>query len=86
MAFRRTATFGQRTGKYYGRVGPAITWNVNLGYRITPAMELNLYVDNVFNSTGDNHKDPYKLDDAFYNSRLCNPVGREIAAEYVFDF
>ncbi len=49
-------------------------------------MKLNLYVNNVFNSTGYNHKDPYKLDYEFYNSRLFSPVGREIAAEYVFDF
>ncbi|MCC4618062.1 TonB-dependent receptor [Xanthomonas campestris pv. asclepiadis] len=79
-------TFGQSTRKYFGRIGLAITWNVNLGYRITPAMKLNLYVNNVFNSTGYNHKDPYKLDYEFYNSRLFSPVGREIAAEYVFDF
>ncbi|WP_338339561.1 TonB-dependent receptor domain-containing protein [Xanthomonas euvesicatoria] len=79
-------TFGQSTRKYYGRIGPAITWNVNVGYRITPAMKLNLYVNNVFNSTGYNHKDPYKLDYEFYNSRLFSPAGREIAAEYVFDF
>lgn len=76
----------QSTRKYYGRAGPAITWNVNPGYRITPAMKLNLYVNNLFNSTGYNHKDPYKLDHEFYNSRLFRPVGREIAAEYVFDF
>ncbi|USJ02476.1 TonB-dependent receptor [Xanthomonas prunicola] len=79
-------TFGQSTRKYDGRIGPAITWNVNLGYRITPAMKLNLYVNNVFNSTGYNHKPPYKLDDEFYHSRLFSQVGREIAAEYVFDF
>ncbi|WP_228325341.1 TonB-dependent receptor domain-containing protein [Xanthomonas dyei] len=79
-------TVGQSTRKYDGRVGPAITWNVNLGYRITPAMKLNLYVNNVFNSTGYNHKGPYKLDYECYNSRLFSPIGREIAAEYVFDF
>ncbi len=49
-------------------------------------MKLNLYVNNVFNSTCYNYKDPYKLDYEFYNSRLFSSVGREIAAEYVFDF
>lgn len=79
-------TFGQSTSKYYGRVGPAITWNFNVGYKITDQMKVNLYVNNVFNSTGWNHKDPYKLDYEFYNSRLFSPVGREISAEYVFNF
>lgn len=77
---------GQSTSRYFGRVGPAITWNFNTGYRITDNMKVNLYVNNVFNSTGWNHKDPYKLDYEFYNSRLFSPVGREWAVEYVFDF
>ena len=79
-------TFGQATRKFYGRVGPAITWNFNVGYRITPRAKINVYVTNVFNSAGWNHKDPYKLDYEFYNSRLFSPVGREVAMEYVFNF
>lgn len=77
---------GQATGRYFGRVGPSITWNANVGYRITPAMRVNVYVNNVFNSAGWNHKDPFKSDYEFYNSRLFNPVGREWAVEYVFNF
>lgn len=77
---------GQRTERYYGRVGPSITWNFNVGYRITDRAKVNFYVNNVFNSTGWNHKDPYKLDYEFYNSRLFSPVGREVALEYVFNF
>jgi len=77
---------GQSTGRYYGRVGPAITWNFTGGYRINEAMRINLYVSNVFNSAGWNHKDPYKLDYEFYNSRLYSPVGREWSLEYVFNF
>ncbi|UUF00013.1 TonB-dependent receptor [Xanthomonas hortorum pv. pelargonii] len=51
-------TFGQSTRKYYGRIGPAITWNVNLGYRITPAMKLNLYVNNVFKAPATTTRTP----------------------------
>ena len=79
-------TFGQQTAKYFGRVGPAITWNFNVGYKFTDGMKLSLYVNNVFNSTGWNHKDPFKLDYEFYNSRLFNPVGREVQVEYVWKF
>ncbi|RPE74838.1 TonB-dependent receptor domain-containing protein [Vulcaniibacterium tengchongense] len=77
---------GQSTGRYFGRIGPAIVWNFNVGYRLTENARINFYVNNAFNSTGWNHKDPYKLDYEFYNSRLFNPIGREWAMEYVFDF
>ncbi|KRD34168.1 hypothetical protein ASE35_10560 [Lysobacter sp. Root916] len=77
---------GKSTSRYYGRVGPAITWNFNVGYKVTDRAKINFYVNNVFNSTGWNHKDPYKLDYEFYNSRLFSPVGREVSLEYVFNF
>ena len=83
---QNSPTYGQHTQRYKGRVGPAITWNINVGYAFTDADKLTAYVNNVFNSTGWNHKDPYKLDYEFYNSRIFNPVGREVALEYVHQF
>jgi outer membrane receptor protein involved in Fe transport len=79
-------TFGQSTSKYYGRVGPAITWNVSVGYKVTDNASLAFYANNLFNSAGWNHKDPYKLGYEFYSSRLFSPVGRELALEYVLRF
>lgn len=38
-----------------------------------------------FDSAGWNHKDPYKRDYEFYNSRLFSPVGREMALEIVYN-
>lgn len=77
---------GQSTKRYYGRVGPFITWNFNVGYRITEHAKLNFYVNNAFNATSWNHKDPYKLDYDFAPTRLLSTVGREVSMEYVFTF
>ncbi|KAF1017324.1 MAG: Colicin I receptor [Stenotrophomonas maltophilia] len=77
---------GQSTSRYFGRVAPFITWNVNVGYRVTEHAKVNLYVNNVFNSASWNHKDPYKLDYDFAPTRLLSAVGREFSLEYVFDF
>ncbi len=77
---------GQSTERYFGRVGPFITWNFNVGYRISEHAKLNLYVNNAFNATSWNHKDPYKLDYDFAPTRLLSAVGREVALEYVFTF
>ncbi|SDY52802.1 TonB-dependent Receptor Plug Domain [Lysobacter sp. yr284] len=78
-------TFGQQTQKYWGRVGPAITWNVSAGYRITDNAKVNVYVSNLFDEVNED-KDPYKRDFAFIADRIFSPVGREIAVEYVLDF
>ncbi|WP_082723420.1 TonB-dependent receptor plug domain-containing protein [Lysobacter capsici] len=78
-------TFGQKTGKYYGRVGPAITWNLSAGYQITDKAKVNVYVSNVFDEVNED-KDPYKKDFAFIADRIFSPVGREVAIEYVLDF
>ena len=77
---------GQQTSRYFGRVGPFITWNVNVGYQVTEHAKVNVYVNNVFNSASWNHKDPYKLDYDFAPTRLLSAVGREFALEYVFTF
>jgi len=47
---------------------------------------LNLFVNNAFNSTSWNHKDPYKGDYDFGPTRLLSPVGREVSMEYVYHF
>jgi Outer membrane receptor for ferrienterochelin and colicins len=77
---------GKSTGRYYGRVGPFITWNFNIGYRFNEQSRLNLFVNNAFNSTSWNHKDPYKGDYDFGPTRLLSPVGREVSMEYVYHF
>ncbi len=79
-------TYGQSTEAYFGRIGPFITWNANVGYRITDGMRVNLYVNNLTNATSWNHKDPYKYDYDFGPTRLLSSVGREWSMEYVFDF
>ncbi|MGO1072853.1 TonB-dependent receptor plug domain-containing protein [Lysobacter sp. CA199] len=77
-------TFGQKTEKYWGRVGPAITWNMSAGYRIADNAKVNVYVSNIFDEVNED-KDPYKKDFAFIADRIFSPVGREIAIEYVLD-
>ncbi|QBL45214.1 hypothetical protein LBG_11725 [Stenotrophomonas maltophilia] len=77
---------GQQTARYYGRVGPFITWNFNVGYQVTEHAKVNVYVNNAFNAASWNHKDPYKLDYDFAPTRLLGAVGREFALEYVFTF
>lgn len=47
---------------------------------------MNFFVNNAFNATSWNHKDPYKLDYDFAPTRLLSTVGREVSMEYVFTF
>lgn len=77
--------YGDSTTHYYGRVGPAWYWNLSGGYRINKRMKVNFYVNNVFNNVGYKHKEAY-YSYAFYNTTLYDSIGREVAAEYVFDF
>ncbi len=83
---RNNPNYGKKTSRYTGKVGPAVTWNINVGYKVTADSRVNLYVNNLTNEAGWNNKDPYKLDYEFYNSRLFNPVGREVAVEYIHNF
>lgn len=76
---------GQTSKRYFGRVGPAIYWNLSAGYKITDHAKVNFYVNNVFNEVGYEHKERF-YGYAFYNTTLFNPIGREVAAEYVFTF
>lgn len=80
-----SAHYGDSTSHYYGRVGPAWYWNLSGGYRISPRMKVNFYVNNVFNNVGYKHKEAY-YGYAFFNTTLYDSIGREVAAEYVFDF
>jgi outer membrane receptor protein involved in Fe transport len=77
--------YGESTSHYYGRVGPAWYWNLSGGYRINKRMKVNFYVNNVFNNVGYKHKEAY-YGYAFFNTTLYDSIGREVAAEYVFDF
>ncbi|WP_159055678.1 hypothetical protein [Xanthomonas oryzae] len=43
------------------------------------------YVKNVFNEVGYDHKERF-YGYGFYNTTLFDPIGREVAAEYVFTF
>ncbi|KAB7771075.1 hypothetical protein CKY51_03675 [Xanthomonas maliensis] len=76
---------GQSSARYFGRVGPAVYWNLSSGYRISEHAKVNLYINNVFNEVGYDHKERF-YGYAFYNTTLFNPIGREVAAEYVFTF
>ncbi|MEE7558637.1 TonB-dependent receptor [Xanthomonas sp. Kuri4-2] len=80
-----SAHYGDSTERYYGRVGPAWYWNVSAGYRLSEHAKVNLYVNNVFNTVGYENKEAY-YGYAFFNTTLYNSIGREVAAEYVFNF
>ncbi len=80
-----SAHFGDSTTRYYGRVGPAWYWNVSAGYRISEHAKVNFYVNNLFNTVGYENKEAY-YSYAFFNTTLYNSIGREVAAEYVFNF
>lgn len=76
---------GETSKRYFGRVGPAIYWNLSTGYKITDHAKVNFYVNNVFNEVGYENKERF-YGYGFYNTTLFNPIGREVAAEYVFTF
>lgn len=47
---------GETSKRYFGRVGPAIYWNLSTGYKITDHAKVNFYVNNVFNEVGYENK------------------------------
>ncbi|KLD76929.1 TonB-dependent receptor [Xanthomonas hyacinthi] len=76
---------GDSTARYFGRVGPAVYWNLTAGYRITPKMKVNLYANNVRNTAGDgNEKRCYG--DQLNTTTLYDAIGREAAAVCVRHF
>jgi outer membrane receptor protein involved in Fe transport len=77
--------YGESTTKDYGREGPAWYWNISGGYRIGKNAKINFYVNNIFNTVGYENKEPY-YGYGFFNTTLYDSVGREISAEYVFNF
>lgn len=66
-----------------GRIAPYFVWNTSVGKKITDDMQVNLYVNNVFNKT-------HPKDDGFnsypYFWRAYSPLGREMAIEFQYKF
>jgi iron complex outermembrane recepter protein len=66
-----------------GRTRPMLVWNANIGKRITPALDLKFFVNNLFNALhpedGSNIEFPY-----FYDT--YSPVGREVALQMRYRF
>jgi iron complex outermembrane receptor protein len=66
-----------------GRTRPMLVWNANIGKRITPALDLKFFVNNVFNALhpedDSNVAFPY-----FYDT--YSPVGREVALQARYRF
>lgn len=66
-----------------GRIAPYFIWNTSVGKQITEDMQVNLYVNNLFDKT-------HPRDDGFnsypYFWRAYSPIGREIALELQYKF
>lgn len=66
-----------------GRIAPYFVWNMSVGKQITEDMQVNLYVNNVFDKT-------HPRDEGFnsypYFWRAYSPIGREIALELQYKF
>lgn len=73
-------TFGQTSDRIYGRREPRRYFNGSVGYRITDAWKVNLYVSNIFDKI---YGDKWCGDFAFC---IDDPVGREVAAEVIYKF
>jgi len=73
-------TFGQTTGRIYAHREPRRYFNGSVGYQISDAWKVNLYVSNIF--------------DKIYGDKWCgdfaycvdDPVGREVSGEVIFKF
>ncbi|HEV8695392.1 MAG TPA: TonB-dependent receptor, partial [Lysobacter sp.] len=73
-------TFGQTTERVYNRRAPRRYFNGSVGYQVTDALKLNLYVRNIL--------------DKIYGDKWCgdfaycvdDPVGREVSAEVIYKF
>lgn len=73
-------TFGQTSPRHYDRRAPRRYFNGSVGYQINDVLKVNLYASNLF--------------DKIYGDKWCgdfaycvdDPVGREVAAEIVYNF
>ncbi|MGX9718539.1 TonB-dependent receptor plug domain-containing protein [Stenotrophomonas acidaminiphila] len=73
-------TYGQTSKRHYGRREPRRYFNGSVGYQITDAWKVNLYVSNIFNKI---YRDRWHGDFAY---SVDDPVGREVAAEVIYRF
>ena len=64
--------------RYYNQ--DKVYWNTSIGYDVTEAMRLNLYVNNIFNK---HYQDKWCGGFAYC---VADPIGREWAAEFVYKF
>jgi outer membrane receptor protein involved in Fe transport len=64
--------------KYYNQ--DKIYWNATVGYDVNEAMRVNFYVNNIFNK---HYQDKWCGGFAYC---VADPVGREMAAEFVYKF
>ena len=66
-----------------GRIAPYFIWNASVGKQITEDLQVNFYVNNIFDKT-------HPKDDGFnsypYFWRAFSPIGREIALELQYKF
>ena len=73
-------TFGQTSPRHYERRSPRRYFNGSVGYQFTEAFKASLYVNNIF--------------DKIYGDKWCgdfaycvdDPIGRQVAAEVVYNF
>ncbi|WP_242108118.1 TonB-dependent receptor plug domain-containing protein [Luteimonas aquatica] len=73
-------TFGETSKRVYNRRSPRRYFNGSVGYQITDAFKMNLYVSNIF--------------DKIYGDKWCgdfaycidDPIGREVSVEAIYKF
>lgn len=73
-------TFGETTARHYARRAPRRYFNGSVGYQVTDALKLNLYVSNIFNKI---YGDKWCGDFAYC---IDDPIGRELALEAIYKF
>jgi len=73
-------TFGQSTSQVFERLPSRRYFNGSVGYGVTDALRVNLYVSNIFDRIYRDHWSPW------WDFGVDNPVGREVAAEVVYSF
>ena len=73
-------TFGETTKRIYERREPRRYFNGSVGYQVTDAFKVNLYVSNIFDKL---YYDKHHGDFAY---SYDDPVGREVAVEAVYRF
>ncbi|HZF98217.1 MAG TPA: TonB-dependent receptor [Pseudoxanthomonas sp.] len=66
-----------------GRIAPYFIWNASVGNEIIEDLQLNFYVNNVFNKT---HPRDEGFNDYPYFWRAFSPIGREISMELQYKF